>query len=44
MLSLTQEKVEKFNEDGFLLVDKLLDDGTVEQLREVAISPKWTVL
>lgn len=34
MFSLTQAQIDRFNEDGFLIVDKLLDDETVDILRE----------
>ena len=30
---LAKEQIEKFNEDGFLIVDKLIDEETVEALR-----------
>lgn len=33
MFSLTDEQINQFNEDGFLIVDRLVDDETVERLR-----------
>ncbi len=33
MFSVTQGQIEQFNEDGFLLVDRLVDDKTVEKIR-----------
>lgn len=34
MFALTDEQVTRFNDDGFLIVEKLIDDGTVERLRD----------
>jgi len=34
MFELTQEQIDRYNEDGFLIVDRLIDDDTVEALRE----------
>ena len=34
MFSVTAEQIERFNEDGFLMVERLIDDATVEALRE----------
>ncbi len=34
MFALTQKQIAQFNVDGFLIVDKLLDDETVELLRD----------
>ena len=33
MFSVTPEQIEQFNEDGFLVVERLIDDETVETLR-----------
>ena len=30
---LTSAQIDQFNEDGFVIVDKLIDDETVEALR-----------
>ena len=34
MFNVTQEQIEQFNEDGFLIVDRLIDDETIETIRE----------
>lgn len=34
MFKLTADQIDSFNRDGFLVVDKLIDDDTVETLRE----------
>lgn len=33
MFSLTEQQIDQFNDDGFLIVDRLIDDETVERLR-----------
>jgi len=33
MFSVTQDQIDRFNEDGVLIVDRLIDDETVETLR-----------
>lgn len=33
MFDVTQEQIDKFRDDGFLIVDRIIDDATVEQLR-----------
>ena len=33
MFSVTQDQIDQFNEDGVLVVDRLIDDDTVERLR-----------
>ena len=33
MFAVTQDQIERFNEDGFLIVDRLIEDPTVETLR-----------
>jgi ectoine hydroxylase-related dioxygenase (phytanoyl-CoA dioxygenase family) len=33
MFSVTQDQIDRFNEDGVLIVDRLIDDDTVERLR-----------
>lgn len=34
MFKVTQEQIDQFNEDGFLIVDKLIDDETIDELRD----------
>ncbi|MEQ8665510.1 MAG: phytanoyl-CoA dioxygenase family protein [Rhodospirillales bacterium] len=34
MFELTQRQIEQFNEDGFLIVDKLIDEATADALHE----------
>ncbi len=34
MLSLTQDQIARFGEDGFLVVERLIDEGTAAALRE----------
>jgi len=33
MFSIYREQIERFNEDGFLVVDRIIDEDTVEELR-----------
>ena len=33
MFSVTPDQIDRFNEDGVLIVDRLIDDETVETLR-----------
>ncbi len=33
MFSVTAEQIDQFNEDGFLVVERLLDDDTIEKIR-----------
>lgn len=34
MFTLTQDQIQKFNEDGFLIVERLIDDAAADALRE----------
>lgn len=34
MLELTDDQIERFNADGFVMVDRLIDDATIELLRQ----------
>lgn len=33
MFNVTQKQIDQFNEDGFLIVENLIDDETIEKLR-----------
>ncbi len=34
MFTLTQDQIQQFNDDGFLIVEELIDDDTIELLKE----------